>query len=183
MPSVEKQISELDASTDVGTTSILHTKDSNGLDVTMTVQQVLDLADTVDLTTLIPTTETSVLTGSDYGLFSDASASGEIKRITFSNFIDGLGLVEAVGSLTSGYYSIGGLEFRWGQVTSSTDNAETFTFAAPFTTECFGVWVNRDDPSTGTAISSSGKTVTGFDIDRTGSISGTFPVQYIAVGR
>ena len=180
---IEKQISELPTSTDFGATSILHSKDSGGTDIQVTTQQIIDLVTLPSLSTLIPSTETSVNTGSDFALFSDTSDGGEIKRIDFPAFISSLGIPAVSGSVTSGYYNIGDLQIRWGSEDSTTDAVQSFTFAVAFTNACFGVWINNSQANPTNPICSTTFSTTGFDVDRNSNIGGTVTFQYFAIGR
>lgn len=182
MPEIE--INELPVGVDITTSSILHSKDSSGADVQITIGSVLDLASTVDLSTLIPTTEGSVDTGSDFALFSDATAGGEIKRVSFSTFTSALGLPSVTGSASLGYYNIGDLQIRYGQVVNNTDAAQTFTFATPFTTACVITLAAVSEAEGTKPISAVSWTSTGFTVDRdNGQFSPSNQnIVYIAMG-
>ncbi len=180
---IEKEISELSAATSISGTNILHTKDGLDSDVNCTVQQVIDLVPTTDLSELIPDVVTNLDTVSDYVVLSDASDSGEMKRILTPQFLTALGLPTVAGSVTSGHYQVGDLQIRWGTFSSDTDAAQSISFSVVFTNECFGVWLNRDYPDASTPMNATDKTVSGFTSNRDGSIDGTHNVWYFAIGR
>jgi hypothetical protein len=181
MADIEIEIDDLTEGTLLAT-SILHSKDNSGDDIQGTVQDILDLVPTVDIDTYNYEVGSTITSGSDYILFTDASDSGQVKRATFANIKNALNVLSVSGAVTSGYYNIGDLQIRWGEVVNDQDALQTYTFTVPFTTTCMGVWLNRDEPG-GTAINARFQTRTGFSIDRSDEISGSYDVQYFAIGR
>lgn len=180
---IELEINQLPESLDVSASSIIHTKNSTGEDVQVTFQQLLDLVPAVDINALLVNTETSVATNSDFFLFSDASDEGEVKKILVSDFITAIGTPTASGSITGGFYNIGALQFRWGTEDSLNDSPETFTFAASFTNECFGVWCNTQQTDPTNPLAASAYDTTGFTVNRNSNIGGAVSFNYFAIGR
>ncbi len=179
---VELEINELPNALSVSGTNILHSKGLGDGDVKFTVQEILDLVPATDFTTFVPATEGTINTGNDYVAFSDASASGEVRRVTVANFISALALPAISGSVTSGHYQIGDLQIRWGETTMPTDT-ETITFAAPYTNECFGVWVNYANGGSNYYTAVTSKTQTNFIVDKNSSTTNGLDLQYISIGR
>lgn len=181
----ELEINELPVSTDVTTSSILHSKDSVGGDIQVTMGTVLGLLSLPSLSTLIPTTELTVDTGSDFALFSDASDGGEIKRMTFANFVSALGIPTLSGSASGGYYNIGDLQLRFGEVSNTIDEAQTFNFPQAFTNDCLACIVtNLEADGDGSGIHATSYNATGFTVNRANGLfsPATQTLTYIAIG-
>lgn len=80
----------------------------------------------------------------------------------------------------------GGYTVKVGKRDSTTDAAEVFTFATPFVTEVYGVFLQLIDGNNAKALNleeTALPTVTGFTIDRDSGFSGTFPFYFLAFGK
>jgi len=74
----------------------------------------------------------------------------------------------------NGYTWIGNILYQWGTGTSSSDDAQTFTFPIPFPNQCFTA--NPTIPCRVTLSSS------GFTIDRHNDYDGSIVFTYLAIG-
>lgn len=182
MAGVELEINELPLGA-LQADNILHSKDSSGADIQGRVQDIVNLIPNTDVENYQPPLSLVVSSGSDSVVFSDASDSGVMKRVSISTFISSLGLLKVSGSITNGYYNLGEFQVRWGTVLSDSDGILNFSFQVPFTTECFGVWANRDNLGSSYPELVGGISPTGFILNRNDAVSGTSNVQYLAIGR
>lgn len=84
---------------------------------------------------------------------------------------------------TSGYQKLaGGLTLQWGEVESTQDAAQEFTFPTAFASACVFVSVVRTDVGGTAGMNASSYTTTKFTIDRGDTFTGTEVVKYLAIG-
>ncbi len=180
----EREISEFPAAEDFDASSILHTKDQTDLsDRQATVQELIDLVPTPE----ISPEQTTEYDGEQDDVVVARAPDFELERIPFDLFTQALGVATVGGDVQSGHFNISGLHIRWGNVDSTTDSQEAFTFSEPFPNQCFGLVTTRQisgGASSGEAhLSYNAVTVNGFTLQRDGTIDGTAPFFYIAIGR
>jgi hypothetical protein len=84
---------------------------------------------------------------------------------------------------TEGYQKLpGGLIMQWGEITSTLDVVESFTFSIAFPAACIFISTQRTDAAGGDDIHATNYSTTGFDIDRSNNIDGDVPLKYLAIG-
>jgi uncharacterized protein YvpB len=84
---------------------------------------------------------------------------------------------------TSGFQKLpGGLVLQWGEITSNTDNRQTFTFPVAFPSACVFVSVVRIIGGGTANIYAIDYTTSTFDITRNDSFDGSFQLKYFAIG-
>jgi len=174
--SERKQISDFDAIGEAVTTSnIVHTKDSGGVDVTMTISDIVGL-------TPDPQPAAGTMVAADNIVFADGSDNQTIKRESLESFKTLLNVATITSDFsTDGYADVGGLQIRWGTGDSTTDSAQSFNFAQNFSNECFAVITNTIT-ETRYALSVSSKAVSNFTVNRSDDIDGTVQFNWIAIG-
>ena len=124
---------------------------------------------------------------------SDTSSQGSVNNsgntVIQDISVDGYGHVTSIGStalsipsgnsLSTGNGAwtdgSGGLQIRYGTVSSTLDGAQSFSFTSAFSSACLVCVVGGEAQTT--AVSR-----TGFTIDRENDYNGTFVFQYIALG-
>lgn len=186
MPDARKTLDQLDDVTDFSLNSLLHTKEvSDNSDRKATVQDLVGLIpDPAE--TLVPTDGVSYDDTLDKIVIKDDSESGVIRALPASVVLNAAGIPTISGDELSGDYNIGSLQFRWGQDTSTTTGAQAFTFSAPFSNSCAGVFTNKVGEA-GSNLDSNVLSVTifdedGFTIDRANGIGGNKSFVYFAIG-
>lgn len=75
----------------------------------------------------------------------------------------------------SNRYNGPNIQFRYGNFNSTSDNAQSFSFATAFSTACYIVVVSMGGRTTA-------KSRTGFTYDRLNEYAGTYSAQYLAIG-
>lgn len=91
---------------------------------------------------------------------------------------------------TSGYQKLpGGLVIQWGQVSSTADGQQTFSFSTSFATACLFISLVRWEKTSGTAdeggasqVNASRYTTSGFTVNRDTGFDGTYTFKYLAIG-
>jgi hypothetical protein len=91
---------------------------------------------------------------------------------------------------TNGFQKLpGGLVLQWGQITSTTDAAETYSFPISFPSACVFVSVVRWEISEGTAdingtpqVNAINYTTSGFTINRQDDFAGSPRFKFFAIG-
>ncbi len=73
-------------------------------------------------------------------------------------------------------------EFRWGRVTSNSDETQTFTYNRSFGSTCIGVWVNRNANNTENSFDAVSCNRFGFSLNRANTTDGSQTLTYLAVG-
>jgi hypothetical protein len=124
---------------------------------------------------------------------SDTSSQGSVNNggntVIQDIYLDGYGHVTSIGSKSlsipssnslstgSGAWTdgSGGLQIRFGTVSSTSDGAQSFSFTTAFSSACLACVVGGEAHTT--AVSR-----TGFTIDRENDYNGTIVFQYIALG-
>jgi hypothetical protein len=71
---------------------------------------------------------------------------------------------------------------QWGEISSTTDNPQTFTFPTAFSSACVFVSVVRITGAGTAQINASLYTTTGFTVQRNDAFDGVFSLKYFAVG-
>jgi hypothetical protein len=177
-----RKLQELPDVSDFDASSLLHTKEqSDNSDRKVQVQGILDL---ITIPDSVPTPDDGIVPANDLVVWSDVTdAGGQLKAATFEAFRMALGTPNLTGDVTNGYYNIGPFQVRWGSEISTTDSEESFNFSVPFTAQCFGVWVTRNQSNLGTVMEAATKTQAGFTINRNDGIDGNQNFDYFAIGR
>jgi hypothetical protein len=85
---------------------------------------------------------------------------------------------------TSGFQKLpGGLVLQWGEISSTIDSAQTFSFTTTFSSACVFVSLVRTDNSGGNVqVNASSYTTTGFTLVRNSNLDGTYTFKYFAIG-
>ena len=85
---------------------------------------------------------------------------------------------------TSGFQKLpGGLVLQWGEISSTVDSAQTFSFPTAFSSACVFVSLVRTDNSAGNVqVNASNYTTTGFTLVRNPNLDGTYAFKYFAIG-
>jgi hypothetical protein len=179
-----RKIQELPDVSDFSTSSILHTKErSDNSDRKVTVQSILNLVN-IPEQDLVPPENENIVPADDRIVYSDDSDSGNLKSVSFAAFEALLGVPTVSGNMLGGYYKIGDLEIRWGEVVNNTNNPTIYNFTVPFTSQCLSCIVQSREPNAGKPINMTAFTSTGFTLDRDFlSGSASIACNYIAIGR
>jgi hypothetical protein len=115
---------------------------------------------------------------------SGASGSWNINAATVTN---GVYTTNFTGSnqskSTTGFQKLpGGVTLQWGEISSTTDNPQIFTFPTAFSSACVFVSVVRITGAGTAQINASSYTTTGFTVQRNDAFDGVFSLKYFAVG-
>lgn len=95
--------------------------------------------------------------------------------------VDGYDITAYSGA--SGSYNFpGGLQVRFGEETSSTDDEQTFNFDSAFSNSCEALIITRKGDNITIPLGYSSKSTTGFVVNRSNSIDSSHEFSYIALG-
>lgn len=85
---------------------------------------------------------------------------------------------------TDGFQKLpGGLVLQWGEISSTVDAPQTFTFPTSFSSACVFVSLVRTDNAGGNVqVNASSYTTSGFTLVRNGNLDGTYTLKYFAIG-
>ena len=83
--------------------------------------------------------------------------------------------INAKYARNSNRYNGPNIQFRYGSFNSTSDNAQSYSFATAFSTACYIVVVSMGGRTTT-------KSRTGFTYDRLNEYAGTYNAQYLAIG-
>lgn len=178
-----KQIDEFSPLASITGVEIIHTKDTGGVDSTMTAQQIADLVPSPAAPFDPASNVINTPAAADLFVLLDASQSNDEGTATVAQIQSLLGLTTATGNLTTiGNFNIGGLELRWGTYVSNTDSLQTIQFNVVFPNECFGVYISPQLADSQHPVLVAGFNITEFTSNRTNLLSGDITTTYFALG-
>lgn len=107
----------------------------------------------------------------------------EDAAITQAKLADTIYTTDYQSKGNSGYQKLpGGFTIQWGTGTSTTDNAQTFSFPTAFASACYAVMVQRNDSGAENVLAVTSDSTTGFTITRDPNINTSVAFTYIAIG-